>query len=321
MTVYDVFNGDADGICALLQMRLVEPQKSVLVTGVKRDIQLLARVDAEMGDRVNVLDLSMAKNRDDLLRLLERGVRLFYVDHHMPGEIPEHPGLQAIIDTGSDTCTSLLIDSYLEGRFRPWAIVAAFGDNLVERARSIGQAAGLSTGVLERLNILGTCINYNGYGETVADLHVAPASLFTALLDYPDPLAFMADPQSAYPLLHQGYHDDLAKAGGIKPHLVTGTVAVYLLPDQAWSRRVSGVFGNRLANDYPERAHAVVTHHSRGGYQVSVRAPLADKRGADLLCSQFPSGGGRQGAAGINALPESQLDAFISAFRAMYGRE
>ena len=35
MAVYDVFNGDADGICALLQLRKVEPLDSHLITGVK----------------------------------------------------------------------------------------------------------------------------------------------------------------------------------------------------------------------------------------------------------------------------------------------
>ncbi len=46
MTTFDVFNGDADGICALLQLRLANPLESILVTGVKRDIRLLQRVDA-----------------------------------------------------------------------------------------------------------------------------------------------------------------------------------------------------------------------------------------------------------------------------------
>ena len=57
MTVYDVFNGDADGICALLQLRQAEPIQSQLITGVKRDIKLLAKVDAVQGDQVNVLDV------------------------------------------------------------------------------------------------------------------------------------------------------------------------------------------------------------------------------------------------------------------------
>ncbi len=38
---YDIFNGDADGICALLQLRKAEPRDAQLVTGVKRDINLL----------------------------------------------------------------------------------------------------------------------------------------------------------------------------------------------------------------------------------------------------------------------------------------
>ncbi len=41
---YDVFNGDADGITALLQLRLAEPKSSTLVTGIKRDIKLLKQV-------------------------------------------------------------------------------------------------------------------------------------------------------------------------------------------------------------------------------------------------------------------------------------
>jgi hypothetical protein len=55
MKFYDVFNGDADGLCALHQLRLAEPRDAVLVTGTKRDIELLARVDAGRGDEITVL--------------------------------------------------------------------------------------------------------------------------------------------------------------------------------------------------------------------------------------------------------------------------
>ena len=54
-TYWDVFNGDADGICALLQLRLAEPRNSKLVTGIKRDIALLDRVEAQPDDQVTVL--------------------------------------------------------------------------------------------------------------------------------------------------------------------------------------------------------------------------------------------------------------------------
>jgi hypothetical protein len=35
---------------------------------------------------------------------------------------------------------------------------------------------------------------------------------------------------------------------------------------------------------------------------------------------QFPTGGGRKAAAGINALPAAMLDEFIAAFRKQYTR-
>ena len=75
MQFYDIFNGDADGICALQQLRLEEPRDSVLVTGVKRDIHLLARVDARAGDELTVLDISLRTNARDLARLLAAGAR------------------------------------------------------------------------------------------------------------------------------------------------------------------------------------------------------------------------------------------------------
>ncbi len=53
MQFYDIFNGDADGICALHQLRLEEPRASVLVTGVKRDVRLLDRVTAARGRRAH----------------------------------------------------------------------------------------------------------------------------------------------------------------------------------------------------------------------------------------------------------------------------
>ena len=59
---FDVYNGDADGICSLLQLRLENPLTTERVTGVKRDIALLERVQASAGDHVTVLDISMAKN-------------------------------------------------------------------------------------------------------------------------------------------------------------------------------------------------------------------------------------------------------------------
>ena len=81
MRYFDVFNGDADGICALHQLRLADPLDSTLVTGLKREIALLGSVPATDGDVVTVLDISLDRNRDALEALLARGVVVHYFDH------------------------------------------------------------------------------------------------------------------------------------------------------------------------------------------------------------------------------------------------
>jgi hypothetical protein len=43
MKTYDVFNGDVDGICALIEFCLAEPMESTLITGVKHDVVLAQR--------------------------------------------------------------------------------------------------------------------------------------------------------------------------------------------------------------------------------------------------------------------------------------
>ena len=102
MAYIDVFNGDADGICALHQLRLANPVDSLLVTGVKRDISLLKQVKAVAGDQITVLDISLYKNRDDLVRVLEAGASVIYFDHHFAGDIPKHDALETYINTDAN---------------------------------------------------------------------------------------------------------------------------------------------------------------------------------------------------------------------------
>ncbi len=314
--VFDVFNGDADGICALLQLRQHTPCSSHLVTGVKRDIALLQRVEAQAGDQVTVLDISLDKNRQALLALLERGARVRYFDHHYPGGIPRHPNLEAHIDTHATVCTSLLVNRHLEGARAPWAVVGAFGDNLDQQARELGGQIGLAGERLEALRQLGQLLNYNGYGASLDDLHIAPDALFVRLLPHHDPFDFIQQ-DATFARLQQGFASDMAHARQLRPALETSQCALYILPDQAWARRVSGVFANQLAQAQPQRAHALLTQRP-GGYLVSVRAPLARREGADELCRQFDTGGGREAAAGINHLPEGDYERFVAAFQRQY---
>ena len=312
----DVFNGDADGICALHQLRLAEPCDSTLVTGVKRDIALLKRVEAREGDQVTVLDISLEVNRHDLLRLLVNGARVRYFDHHFAGDLPDSPHFEGHIDERSEVCTSLIVNDAIGGRYLPWAVVAAFGDNLHDAARQAAEPMHLSEDQLQMLQRLGECINYNGYGAAVDDLFYAPDALYRAIHPHADPFAFIAE-SDIYPKLRDGMNGDLQQAQEL-PVKLLGAAAVVMLPDAPWARRVSGVFANELARANRGRAHALLTELADGAYLVSVRAPLNNPAGAGELCQKFATGGGREAAAGINHLPAEQLDTFIDAFRHQY---
>jgi hypothetical protein len=322
MTDYDVFNGDADGLCALQQLRLAEPRAAQLVTGTKRDIALLARpalAEAAAADRVTVLDISLDRNRAALESLLARGAQVVWFDHHFAGDIPTHARLHAQIDTSPQVCTSILVDRHLGGRYRGWAVAAAFGDGLTDAARALGAQLALSDGDFERLRSLGEALNYNGYGESEADLTIHPAELSALMRGETDPLRFAAEAPIVAELI-EAMRADLANARALEPGYADAAVAVYLLPDAAWSRRVSGTFAHALAADSPQRAHAVLTPNAPGAYLVSVRAPRAHPQGADRFCREF-GGGGRSGAAGIDRLPAQRLDDFIARFaRAFWGQ-
>jgi hypothetical protein len=78
-----------------------------------------------------------------------------------------------------------------------------------------------------------------------------------------------------------------------------------------------------LANKAPDKAHIVVTlnpvnEDRQASYTVSLRAPLNNKQGAGDICAQFPTGGGRAAAAGINVLPKEHLTEFIKQVEVYY---
>jgi len=315
---YDVFNGDADGLCALLQLRLATPRDAVIVTGVKRDTELLQQVDAQQGDQIVVLDISLDTNREALQRVLRSGASVSWFDHHFPGDIPVHSALTSNIDTNPRICTSLIVDRHLNGRFRAWAIVAAFGDNLEASAREAAATLNLESGDTELLRELGVCLNYNAYGDSINDLLFSPADLFGRLRSFADPREFIRH-SDVFESLRERMRHDLQQAHAVPVIELGQASACAVLPDTSWSRRVVGVYANELARQYPARAHAVLVARA-GGHAVSIRAPIENPRGAATIARAFHSGGGREGAAGINFLPASGTDRLLDAMRTNYRR-
>jgi hypothetical protein len=318
MACFDVFNGDADGICSLQQLRLQFPREAQRVSGLKRDIDLLRRVEVVAGDEITVLDVSLDKNRDALLEALALGAKVFYADHHYPGDIPVNDLFDCHIDVAADTCTSLIINKLLGSTQARWAVVGAYGDNFDQPASDLGRSVDLSEDQLGRMQQLGICLNYNGYGFELEDLMFHPVDLFARVHPYSDPIDFIEN-ETGYAELLSQYRDDMARADGALADTESASGAVFLLPNEGWARRIVGVMGNDLAKRFPDRAHALLVDMGDRHYRVSVRAPYNRMDGADELCRQFPSGGGRKAAAGINALAQESVAQFTDQFNIQFG--
>ena len=173
---------------------------------------------------------------------------------------------------------------------------------------------------VESLRRLGVVMNYNGYGNTEADLYYKPADLFRLAVPHKSPFEFMAEQATVYDTLVKGYNDDMCKALRIEPYKRDVTSTMIMLPNRRWARRVSGVLGNELANRYPKCAHAIITAlpNQVDRFQISIRSPKNNPTGAHELARIF-GGGGRKVAAGINDINRSELDNFWDEFKARYG--
>ncbi len=94
------------------------------------------------------------------------------------------------------------------------------------------------------------------------------------------------------------------------------------MPNEKWARRINGVLGNELANQFPNRAHAVLTEHEENVngitfnekpvYQARICVSKNNSIGVDEVATQL-TGGGRKGAAGVDALPASSVQLLMKA--------
>ena len=185
--------------------------------------------------------------------------------------------------------------------------------NLLERASRLANDFHCSVVDARALEQLGYLLNYNAYGETVADLHLHPADLYRSLHRFESPLDFLASAPE-YKVLAEGFAADQQYLKELTPCFQTPSVTVYVLPDAAWARRLSGTLANQLVRSDPDHSFAVLTPCTDGAYTVSVRMAAGSSVRADIFCGRYPGGGGRHIAGGIENLPASEVGNFIDAF-------
>ena len=313
MTNYDVFNGDTDGIFAWHQLRLSHPRDAILVTGVKRDVGLVSRVDAGEGDMVTIMDVSHAKNRKDVRRLLDSGAIVEYFDHHNAGEMLDHPNMTYHINTEPNVSTGLIVNSYVGGKNRLWSIATAFGDNHMDLAMNMAKSENLSDDQITVLKQIGLVVNYNSYGQTVEDLFYSPEEIAEAVKACGSDIFRFTEQSDIFPTLLENFSADMSSAVCQEPYSIGANTVIYTLPNEPWTHRIMGSFSNHLVSTNKDLACAIAVLNSDGTYRISVRSSLNNPHGAGDLCKKF-GGGGREKAGGVNNLDESELDNFKKEF-------
>ena len=277
------YNGDADGICSMVQWGLVHGIDGNTVTGVKRDIELLKKINPENGDEIIVMDISLARNHSKASELIQSDIKMTWFYHHLAGE--PIVGLEAHIDTSSDVCTARIVESYL-GVKSDWAQVALHGDGLSEHSSK------------PEFKELGELLNYNGYGADLEDLHFHPDELMRICLESQTPASFLQTP--TFEALRNGFNTDMENVDS-----VVEIDGVYMLPNEAWARRVVGVMAHRINSTGP--GPHVIAIDKGDVLQISLRG----RNGIGEICAMF-GGGGRETAGGIDALPKDEVTALMN---------
>jgi len=315
-----VFNGDADGLVGqhILGLELGAPD--LRVTGLKRDIRLLRKLpDLESG-HVHAIDISLRQNLEALPSLLSRGnVKVTWYDHHDPGDPPSHANLVLHVNQAPDTCTGAIVNAVCGHRYPLWAAMAAFGDGLPATGKALLSAGGADEEAGKAIREAGILLNYNAYGETSADVHYQPADLAVRMAPFASAPEFARESALLGPLAAR-FAEDRERFASLPPLLEEGSARIVLVPDEPWARRYAATWANERILSLPHEALAMVHPRKDGGYSVSIRASRGKPGSASAaeLAGEFPTGGGRKLAAGINALPGDQLERFIARFREFF---
>ena len=238
MTNYDVFNGDTDGIFAWHQLRLTHPRDAEIITGVKRDVNLASKVNTEDGDLVTIMDVSHAKNRKDVQRILDSGAIIEYFDHHDPKELIEHPNITYHINTEPNISTGLIVNSHVNGQNRLWSIATAFGDNHLDLAMNMAKSESLSDEQVLILKQIGLVVNYNSYGQTIEDLFYSPEEIAEAARACGSDIFKFLEQGDIFSTLLENFNADMSSAVCQEPFSISENGVIYTLPNEARTHRI-----------------------------------------------------------------------------------
>ncbi len=307
--VWVITHGDADGLTSAYQRiredwdftedrnrqsvfhdGAYEPQTNFeIVSGKKTQIGLVNEVADKVapGSTVLVMDLSSRENTLGLMKLKKKGAKVHYIDHHEPAENLDDlliEGSSKVINTDKTYNTSTIINEGFRNRYVEWAIVGAYGDNLIATAEKLAKEHGIQH--QEDLRQVANILNYNSCSEGIA-----PDQLLKNLLRYNSPIDFLRSDLGQR--LNEQYVSAKKQLSEVSP-IYSNDFEIYLLPDSEVARALFPIVSNDMQGKSPSKTHIVLVPFNNT-FTVSIRAPQKANEIAKKL-----GGGGRETAAGAS---------------------
>jgi nanoRNase/pAp phosphatase (c-di-AMP/oligoRNAs hydrolase) len=185
-------------------------------------------------------------------------------------------------------------------------------------ATNMAKSEGLDDEQILLLKQIGLTVNYNSYGQTVDDLFYSPEEIAKAVKACGSDIFSFTEQNDIFSTLLENFSNDLSSAVCQEPYSISKNGVIYVFPNEVWTHRIMGSFSNHLVSTNKDLACAIAVLNSDETYRISVRSSLNNPHGAGDLCKEF-GGGGREKAAGINNLPDSELDEFKKEFEKTFG--
>ena len=271
------------------------------------------------------------------------GLGVTWYDHHDPGGPIAHPALALNINQAPETCTAVIVNAVTGHNHPLWAAMGAYGDNLSATASALASAGGASSHEAALLRRVGVLLNYNAYGDEPGDALFDAAEIAARMAPIASALDFCWEPSIIAPLAAQLRRGPRALPRARSPGGVGLGASAFLVPDEAFARRYGATWANERVMQKPGEALAVLHPRKDGTYTVSIRSPRdwragsarlqrirggadrgrSERKGAKdgegavpsaaELAKEFPTGGGRKLAAGIDVVARGSVGAFYGS--------
>ncbi len=320
---YGFFNGDADGIISMYLFNWYSGREmNEYYTGIKRDVELLRHAKDIESSNLFVFDVSMLSNEKYLKPLIDQDNTIRWYDHHkLPDDENIRNSILYKVSTDPKHCTAMMVEEYFSSStmiagLRSWVICAAYGDNLHTTVQELNEDMhpSFTQPTLDIYKEVGETLNYNGYGNQESDLTVHPKEVFLDMCKYDNPKTYHAESEIFKKINTQMKQDASLLESSSETVHESEIGSIIILPEGSASIRYSGIYSNLLSMNNKSKAFAIMTVYDENNYKISIRAPQDNPVGACDLALKFPTGGGREKAAGVNQLPCDQVDAFVEEF-------